>query len=74
MTKMTDYVSKYTNYVKGLNNQNQITRVFDQTKPFYAEKKTAKRNTKNSKAKPAAEKEKRGKVNERTVTGSEEPV
>jgi len=74
MTKMTDYVSKYTNYVKGLNNQNQITRVFDQTKPFYAEKKTAKRNTKNSKAKPAAEKEKRGRTNERTVTGSEEHV
>ncbi len=54
MTKMTDYVSKYTNYVKGLNNQNQITRVFDQTKPFYAEKKTAKRNTKKGGTKAGA--------------------
>ena len=42
MTKMTDYVTKYTNYVKGLNNQNQITRVFDQTKPFYEGKSKAK--------------------------------
>jgi len=35
MTKMSDYVSKYTNYVKSLGNQNQITRVFDEAKPYY---------------------------------------
>ncbi len=40
MTKMSDYVSKYTNYVKGLSNQNQITRVFDQTKPYYTSAKS----------------------------------
>ena len=46
---MTDYVTKYTNYVKGLNNQNQITRVFDQTKPFYEGKSRAKTAKKKQK-------------------------
>ena len=38
MTKMSDYVTKYTNYVKQLRNADQITQVFDQTKPFYEKK------------------------------------
>lgn len=35
MDKMTDYVTRNTNFVKGLNNQYQMNAVFDQTKPFY---------------------------------------
>ncbi len=43
MTKMSDYVTKNTNYVKSLNNQNQITRIFDRTKPYYDGKNKTKR-------------------------------
>ena len=57
MGKMNDYVTRCTNLVKGLNNQNQITHVFDRTKPYYQQQKTAaksaSRNRKKS-AKPAA--------------------
>ncbi len=38
MDKMTDYVTRNTNFVKGLNNQYQMNAVFDQTKPFYTKK------------------------------------
>ncbi|MBR0147120.1 MAG: type IA DNA topoisomerase, partial [Eubacterium sp.] len=57
MGKMNDYVTRCTNLVKGLNNQNQITHVFDRTKPYYQQQKpaakSASRNRKKS-AKPAA--------------------
>ena len=44
MTKMSDYVIKYTNYVKQLRNADQITQVFDRTKPYYEKKpKSAKK-------------------------------
>ena len=33
--KMTTFVINNTNFVKGLNNQNQITYIFDKTKPYY---------------------------------------
>lgn len=33
--KMTDFVTKYTNMVKGISNQNNIVYVFDKTRPFY---------------------------------------
>ena len=36
ISKMTDFVIKYTNYVKGLNNQNNMRYLFDRTKPYYA--------------------------------------
>lgn len=39
--KMNDYVIKYTNFVKGINNQNQMRYVFDKTAPYYTEKKSA---------------------------------
>ena len=42
MTKMTDYVRKYTNFVKGITNQNQMTFVFDKARPFYMSKGTKK--------------------------------
>ncbi|MBQ8952288.1 MAG: type IA DNA topoisomerase [Eubacterium sp.] len=35
MDKMTDYVIRNTNFVKGLNNQYQMNQVFDQIRPFY---------------------------------------
>ena len=41
MDKMTDYVIRNTNLVKGLNNQYQMNAVFDQTKPFYVKKKSS---------------------------------
>ena len=34
--KMTTFVTKYTNLVKQIQNQNGITGVFDKTKVFYA--------------------------------------
>ena len=55
MGKMNDYVTRCTNMVKGIRNQNQITRVFDRTKPYYQTKKQTKTNTKNT-GKAAAEK------------------
>ncbi len=35
MDKMTDYVIRNTNFVKGLNNQYQMNQVFDMVRPFY---------------------------------------
>ena len=40
MDKMTDYVIRNTNLVKGLNNQNQMNAVFDRVKPYYDKKKS----------------------------------
>ncbi len=39
ISKMSDFVIKYTNYVKGLNNQNNMRYLFDRTKPYYTKKK-----------------------------------
>ena len=36
--KLSDYVTKYTNYVKGVKNQNQMHVIFDKTKPYYMKK------------------------------------
>ena len=35
MTKLRDYVEKYTNAVKEVRNQNQMHFIFDKTKPYY---------------------------------------
>ncbi len=35
MTKLRDYVEKYTNAVKKVRNQNQMHFIFDKTKPYY---------------------------------------
>ena len=35
MSKLSDYVIKYTNAVKQVRNQNQMHIIFDKTKPFY---------------------------------------
>ena len=35
MTKLRDYVEKYTNAVKEVRNQNQMHLIFDKTKPYY---------------------------------------
>ena len=43
--KMNSFVVSNTNLVKGLNNQYQITKLFDLAKPYY-EKAPAKKNTK----------------------------
>jgi DNA topoisomerase-3 len=37
--KMNSFVRKYTNLVKGINNANNITYVFDKTKVYYSKKK-----------------------------------
>ncbi len=37
--KMTDFVTKYTNMVKGISNQNHITYIFDKTKAYYKKRK-----------------------------------
>ncbi len=34
-TKMNDFVVKYTNFVKGLNNQNGMRGIYDKTAPYY---------------------------------------
>ena len=47
---MGDYVIKYTNFVKGIRNQNQMTQVFDKVKPFY-EKELKKENKESNKKK-----------------------
>ncbi len=39
MSKLSDYVVKYTNAVKGVRNQNQMHLIFDKTKPFYSKGK-----------------------------------
>ncbi len=36
--KMNDYVTKYTDFVKGIRNQNQMSIVFDKTAPYYRKK------------------------------------
>jgi len=36
--KLYDYVRKYTDFVKGVNNQNGMRYIFDKTKPFYSKK------------------------------------
>ncbi len=41
--KMNDFVVKYTNFVKGLNNQYGMRNIYDKTAPFYT-----KNNAKNS--------------------------
>ena len=48
MEKMTDYVTRCTNLVKGLNNQYRITTLFDRVKPFYPEKKNTKKKEKKT--------------------------
>ena len=64
MTKMKDYVTRYTNYVKQLQNQEDILRVFDEAKKYYkAPKKERKKST--------AEQEER---HERAFAGSTESV
>ena len=42
MSKLSDYVKKYTEAVKGVRNQNQMHLVFDKTKPFYEKKPKGK--------------------------------
>ncbi|MCR5214225.1 MAG: type IA DNA topoisomerase [Eubacterium sp.] len=37
--KLRDYVTRYTNAVKGVRNQNQMSKLFDQTKPYYVKGK-----------------------------------
>ncbi len=39
MSKLSDYVVKYTNAVKNVRNQNQMHVIFDKTKPYYTKKK-----------------------------------
>ncbi|MBR6402782.1 MAG: type IA DNA topoisomerase [Eubacterium sp.] len=39
MSKLSDYVVKYTNAVKAVRNQNQMHVIFDKTKPFYVKSK-----------------------------------
>ena len=46
MSKLSDYVVKYTNAVKSVKNQNQMHYVFDKTKPFYEKKPKAKAKAK----------------------------
>ena len=53
MGKMNDYVIRCTNLVKGLSNQNQITRVFDRTKPYYQSQKTTAKAAGRSRKKTA---------------------
>lgn len=37
--KLSDYVTKYTNAVRSVKNQNQMHVIFDKTKPYYTKKK-----------------------------------
>ena len=46
MSKLSDYVVKYTNAVKSVKNQNQMHYVFDKTKPFYEKKPKSKTKAK----------------------------
>ena len=39
MSKLSDYVVRYTNAVKGIRNQNQMHVIFDKTKPYYTKSK-----------------------------------
>ena len=45
--KMTTFVTKYTNLVKQIQNQNGITGVFDRTKVFYTKSGSPKNDTKS---------------------------
>lgn len=45
--KMTTFVTKYTNLVKQIQNQNGITGVFDRTKVFYTKSGSSKKDTKS---------------------------
>jgi len=38
MTKLCDYVTRYTNAVKGVRNQNQMHFIYDKAKPYYTKK------------------------------------
>ena len=56
--KMTTFVTKYTNLVKQIQNQNGITGVFDKTKVFYAKGGGAQKKETRATARTGAEAEK----------------
>lgn len=56
--KMTTFVTKYTNLVKQIQNQNGITGVFDKTKVFYAKGGGAQKNETRATARTGAKAEK----------------
>lgn len=56
--KMTTFVTKYTNLVKQIQNQNGITGVFDKTKVFYAKGGGAQRKETRATARTGAKAEK----------------
>ena len=41
-SKMCDYVRKYTNFVKSINNQNNMRFIFDKVAVYYTKEKKAK--------------------------------
>ena len=49
MTKLSDYITKWTNYVKGSNNFYAMTALYDRVKPYYVKqgKTTSKSGSKN---------------------------
>ncbi len=56
--KMTTFVTKYTNLVKQIQNQNGITGVFDKTKVFYAKGEGAQKKETRATARTGAKAEK----------------
>lgn len=58
MDKMTTFVTKYTNLVKQIQNQNGITGVFDKTKVFYAKGGGAQKKETRATARTGAKAEK----------------
>ena len=56
--KMTTFVTKYTNLVKQIQNQNGITGVFDKTKVFYAKGGGAQKKDANAPARTSSRSEK----------------
>ena len=56
--KMTTFVTKYTNHVKQIQNQNGITGVFDKTKVFYAKGGGAQKKETRATARTGAKAEK----------------
>lgn len=56
--KMTTFVTKYTNLVKQIQNQNGITGVFDKTKVFYAKGRGAQKKETRATARTGAKAEK----------------
>lgn len=56
--KMTTFVTKYTNLVKQIQNQNEITGVFDKTKVFYAKGGGAQKKETRATARTGAKAEK----------------